>query len=193
MMNPTAPNSDYHISEPASQNRPSARRKRKPLSCTLCRRRKLACDREYPSCSRCRKTGKVGVCSYEDGPVRSNNGNKSEVAVPGQGPSVLKATPVLDNTTLPTALAEYTNIDGGGDAPVIIPSTSAQDRGTWQLTSATISAQRPAIKADVTELMHPHEPPSTEPVIFRGDGYMTQYYGSTNPTSLIAHVGCSCQ
>ena len=61
--------------------------------------------------------------------------------------------------------------------------------GTWQLLGdgpAKVSKQRPAIGADVAS---PGYSRPTETVIFRGENFKTQYYGGSNPTSLIAHVG----
>ncbi|KAJ5885243.1 hypothetical protein N7495_009753 [Penicillium taxi] len=49
-----------------TQNRPRKRRRR-TMACTQCRSRKLKCDREYPSCSRCLKSRTPTECTYEDG------------------------------------------------------------------------------------------------------------------------------
>lgn len=181
------PNSARGMSELTAPSRPIARRKRKPLSCSLCRRRKLACDREYPSCSRCRKTGNSGSCSYEDPPALSRQ-NQRRSDVSGQNRPVLAATPVLGNTA-------SSSIEGyrGNDNNRPIFSDLTEHAGTWQLIGddvdgATTGKERPAIKADVTELTYPSEPKPTEAVVFRGENYRTQYYGSTNPTSLIGHV-----
>ncbi|KAB8263070.1 hypothetical protein BDV32DRAFT_156607 [Aspergillus pseudonomiae] len=181
------PNNSQWMSEPTAPRRPIARRKRRPLSCSLCRRRKLACDREYPSCSRCRKTGNSDSCSYEDAPAPSRNSQRRS-GVPGENRPVLTATPVLGNTTSSASLDGYRA--NGSARPIVQDLT--EHPGTWQLIGgdvdgATTVKDRPAIKADVTELTYPPEPMSTEAVIFRGKNYKTQYYGSTNPTSLIGH------
>jgi hypothetical protein len=57
--------------EPASNtNSPSEtrprKRRRRTVACTQCRTRKLKCDREYPACSRCLKSGIPDRCKYED-------------------------------------------------------------------------------------------------------------------------------
>ncbi|THC98268.1 hypothetical protein EYZ11_002270 [Aspergillus tanneri] len=184
------PANDDQKSELTSQARPIARRKRRPLSCTLCRRRKLACDREYPSCSRCQKCGKGDSCSYEERPA-SPNINKPEPDVSGQTRFVLDPTPLFGNTpTLSAPVGGTTDTDHYNNRPIVVAPT--QNVGTWQLLGnsaswATADGQLPAIKADVAELAHPCEPNPTEAVIFRGENYKTQYYGSTNSTSLIAH------
>lgn len=48
-----------------SETRPRKRRRR-TVACTQCRTRKLKCDREYPACSRCLKSGIPDRCKYED-------------------------------------------------------------------------------------------------------------------------------
>ncbi|CAG7925158.1 unnamed protein product [Penicillium olsonii] len=43
------------------------KRRRRTMACTQCRSRKLKCDREYPTCSRCLKSRTPSKCTYEDG------------------------------------------------------------------------------------------------------------------------------
>ncbi|KAJ5780576.1 hypothetical protein N7457_005736 [Penicillium paradoxum] len=43
------------------------KRRRRTMACTQCRTRKLRCDREYPTCSRCLKSRTPTKCTYEDG------------------------------------------------------------------------------------------------------------------------------
>ncbi|CAN9425947.1 unnamed protein product [Alternaria alternata] len=47
----------------ASQRRTS--KKRKVLSCYACRNRKMKCDRVFPVCGRCQKTGRGHECTYD--------------------------------------------------------------------------------------------------------------------------------
>lgn len=42
-----------------------ASKKRKVLSCYPCRNRKMKCDRVYPVCGRCQKTGRDDQCHYD--------------------------------------------------------------------------------------------------------------------------------
>ena len=44
---------------------PPRKRRRTALSCFNCRRRKLQCDRNVPSCSRCLTTGMSDTCGYD--------------------------------------------------------------------------------------------------------------------------------
>ncbi|KAJ6111408.1 hypothetical protein N7523_007469 [Penicillium sp. IBT 18751x] len=64
---------------------------------------------------------------------------------------------------------------------------ATQSQGTWGLLSDQaandlVTHERPAIKSDTQQLL---EPPQKENVIFRGENFRTQYYGGSNPTSLI--------
>ncbi|EAW13590.1 putative C6 transcription factor [Aspergillus clavatus NRRL 1] len=70
-----------------SSPRSVARRRRPPLSCTVCRRRKLKCDRAFP-CSQCIKSKTPELCVY----VRSQTGHVSGI------PRVEDQDKLLDRT-----------------------------------------------------------------------------------------------
>ncbi|KAJ5111236.1 hypothetical protein N7532_001771 [Penicillium argentinense] len=55
---------EFNSMRPAE--RPKKRRRR-TMACQPCRSRKLRCDREYPTCSRCLKSRAPTNCTYEDG------------------------------------------------------------------------------------------------------------------------------
>ncbi|ODV93956.1 hypothetical protein PACTADRAFT_45969, partial [Pachysolen tannophilus NRRL Y-2460] len=45
------------------------KRKRLPISCTTCRKRKIKCDRQKPLCGACKKNNvPVHLCIYDDSP-----------------------------------------------------------------------------------------------------------------------------
>lgn len=46
----------------------SKRRNRVPISCTICRRRKVKCDKKRPVCTACHRTGVAHLCHYIDPP-----------------------------------------------------------------------------------------------------------------------------
>lgn len=78
----------------AGETRPRKRRRR-TVACTQCRTRKLKCDREYPTCGRCLKSGIPDLCKYEESFVwqqpntvtasttNSNSTSNSTLASPG--------------------------------------------------------------------------------------------------------------
>ena len=43
---------------------PKKKRNRIPLSCTICRKRKVKCDKTRPHCNQCTKTGVAHLCHY---------------------------------------------------------------------------------------------------------------------------------
>jgi hypothetical protein len=169
-----------------------SRRKRKALSCFDCRRRKLGCDREYPSCGRCRKAGQGSSCSYDK---RSLQSRHTEPSGPSSSKHCKNTPQAPSDWSSSTPVAHVRQINRIESRPSTLEAS--QNAGTWQLLGRSSSAtktneRRPAIKADTeTFLASPGELMSNETVIFRGENFRTHYYGGSNPTSLIAHVGCS--
>ncbi|KAJ5947192.1 hypothetical protein N7466_000207 [Penicillium verhagenii] len=184
MLSPN-PRSQSAGSPPAPSN--GAKRKRKVYSCHPCRRRKLRCDRSYPTCSRCQTAGQSNSCSY-DGPPPSKS--VASIAAP-----VAPIVPPPLRTPVPVARANYDDHRQAalGENP-LSDLEVGQNVGTWQLLSeraastADVQIQRPAVKADNEEPAFPgrtHD--SIRNVIFRGENFRTQYYGGSNPASLIGH------
>lgn len=177
-----SPNARARISDSARETPPhEIKRKRKALSCYDCRRRKLRCDREYPSCSRCRKAGHANSCSYDERPLQFEQAESG-------APSSLK-----QSITTPQALSDWSSSKPVSHVRQILqvenrlPTLEAsQTSGTWQGRGEVSTAAR--IRVPSTASSHDHTPPET--VIFRGENFKTQYYGGSNPTSLIAHVRC---
>ncbi|KAJ6093071.1 hypothetical protein N7486_008360 [Penicillium sp. IBT 16267x] len=188
-----SPNAQSHNAglPPGPSN--SAKRKRKGYSCFECRRRKLRCDRNYPTCSRCQKSGQSNSCFY-DGPPPSTSAEP--LAAPGPenaaGPKQLRTAPT------PVARANYEDHRQPGLGSTLLSSLEAdQNAGTWQHLSeraasqAELQIERPAVKADNEEPPLPgrtHD--AIRNVIFRGQNFRTQYYGGSNAASLIGHVRC---
>lgn len=184
---------DHQSATPTAQHSAwIARRRRKPLSCTLCRQRKLSCDRERPACSRCRNAGRGDSCTYGErlpSTTSSKEGSGSGIGEPSR---VEPPSPIRDYR--PSSPPRLSAITDKNRSP-LPASNPTRNNIPWGLSLSDSYAYgivggsaRPAIKADLTKFSHPEEPKSTEAVIFRGKNYTTQYYGSTNPTSLIGHV-----
>jgi hypothetical protein len=178
---------------PRDETSGETRRKRKVLSCHDCRRRKLRCDRRYPSCSRCQKAGKAASCSYDERSVPTaqtdtNNPispqhNKAAGHIPLEWSSFNPGSRALQ-------LARLGERHDMRNAPLEAHQTS----GTWQHIGAVSPGtrpvdQRPAVMVDNKDVLaSSYEILRTETVIFRGGNFKTQYYGGSNPTSIIAHV-----
>lgn len=70
-----------------SAERPKKRRRR-TMACQPCRSRKLRCDREYPTCSRCLKSRTPSKCTYEDGFLWQQPATVGAPISPDQGSTV---------------------------------------------------------------------------------------------------------
>ncbi len=87
-------------------------RKTKPPSCTLCRRRKIKCDRANP-CSHCLRAGAVCVSSVPSGAPRGREGGRRRVD-----------SELLDRIAKLESLVKH--IEGGNTA-LISPVPAATD------------------------------------------------------------------
>ncbi|KAJ5257109.1 hypothetical protein N7478_013213 [Penicillium angulare] len=184
MLSPNAVDRDSNSPPGGAVN--AGKRKRKVYSCHECRRRKLRCDRGYPSCNRCQRTGQADACIYDGPPPKR---------APSETPTRLAArTPVV----MPEASTHEVH------RPRIGPSISAgrlssnleaeRNNGTWQLLSARSAPvfqyenERPHVKDDNEEpVLESNRQDSIRTVIFRGENFRTQYFGGSNPASLIGH------
>jgi hypothetical protein len=198
---------DFHSSE--------RKRRRKALSCYDCRRRKLRCDREYPSCGRCRKAGLAASCIYETGSLepkdyedgeKPNVGGTLPVVAFGTGargqmiPTVPTTQPSIELNTTPgkpflDASSSKLVLQARRIAQLesrLASLEASQPAATWQSFGEITSVTKTSDKANITGsgpfLTSPRGPTQPETILFRGKNYKTQYYGGTNPTSLIAHV-----
>ena len=173
---------------PSQVQQSITRRKRKALSCYDCRRRKLRCDRELPTCGRCSKAGHADTCSYDERSITPKNITS--------GTALLKksySTTHPSTEWSPALSAAHQRLTDGSENRRSTVEAS-QTSGTWKLhgeiSPTNVEAeQRPAIRADAEDLLRfPRPLTPTETIIFRGENFKTQYYGGSNPTSLIAHV-----
>lgn len=64
---------------PVKGDEPDRKRKRKVLSCTSCRKRKVSRNKYLHSCSRCVKAGRAASCVYEDESLPALDTGSNEV------------------------------------------------------------------------------------------------------------------
>lgn len=57
-------NTDNNVGSSSSGAKQKRKRNRVPLSCTICRKRKVKCDKGRPHCQQCIKTGVAHLCHY---------------------------------------------------------------------------------------------------------------------------------
>ncbi|OKL57739.1 hypothetical protein UA08_06921 [Talaromyces atroroseus] len=191
MLSPTAP-SRTSPSPRTSPRLGRGKRQRKTLSCYECRRRKLRCDREEPSCGRCIKAGHPETCSYVYDALAVKHPPALSFAPKQPGARSRDVAPESheNHTSFPQPKVAYQFLDISGEKDGTPSSLqAAQNQGTWQLLGQMSDAeQRPAVKADADDsATYPRELMPKETVIFRGENFRTQYFGGSNATSSIAH------
>lgn len=92
------------------------------MACTQCRSRKLRCDREYPTCTRCLKSRTPTKCTYEDGFLWQQPTTVTEAAFAadrGNGNSVMSLHPRKEQT-------EFINIETPPDSGLGAASTRSE-------------------------------------------------------------------
>ncbi|PVI03787.1 hypothetical protein DM02DRAFT_217857 [Periconia macrospinosa] len=146
-------------------------KKRKVLSCYACRSRKMKCDRVFPVCGRCQKTGRADQCTYdprliEEAPV---NGDGHVESTPTFGPSDQTAI-----TNLPTDTLQW--------------RLRVQERRIQVLEKKLSSVENPKPNLSGVSVLQFHdssleEPQLGEEIMFRGKSFKTQFTGTTSHLS----------
>lgn len=106
------------------------KRRRRTMACTQCRGRKLRCDREYPTCTRCLKSRTPTKCTYEDGFLWQQPATATTAFAADQGSAPL---PRPDHTPV------HTPPDSGFTAPLTRPD---------ELVSSIVPAVDPVSTVD---------------------------------------------
>ncbi|CAD0114800.1 unnamed protein product, partial [Aureobasidium uvarum] len=157
-----------HERSPDGELGPDRKRRRKVLSCTDCRRRKVQCDRALPVCGRCEKAGKP--CSYEDdSPSQHASIGQSSSFIPRQQ-SVTVSRDVWDD---------------------LFNRLLHQERVIERLQTAYASPATPATVSIATPYGHgavetpggTSDSAAKERILFRGKGFKTTFYGPSDPRS----------
>ncbi|KAF2266273.1 hypothetical protein CC78DRAFT_491947 [Lojkania enalia] len=156
-------------------------KKRKVLSCYACRNRKMKCDRVYPVCGRCQRTGRADQCTYDPRLLEDLPMNGDGHVEAGVGVAFAVQSEHGRNETL----------SGSIQADSLTWTLRAQERRLELLErklAKSDGSQDPFSNApshmpdfDWQEA----EPKISEAIMFRGKGFKTQFYGSTSPLSII--------
>jgi hypothetical protein len=152
-----------------------ASKKRKVLSCYACRNRKMKCDRVYPVCGRCQKTGRADQCTY-DPRLLGDHGDINTFQIDGHNASVTR-----DNH----GTGEHGSASSSFDA--LHWKARAQERRIEEL-ERQLAAKDNSNPPSQFKNFHPSEPENQEEMMFRGKGFKTQFHGSTSVMSTIAQV-----
>ncbi|EUC43435.1 hypothetical protein COCMIDRAFT_7129 [Bipolaris oryzae ATCC 44560] len=149
-----------------SQQRTS--KKRKVLSCYACRGRKMKCDRVFPVCGRCQKTGRRHECTYDPRLLEESNVNV--------------ATRAGDATS--TLLAERpANIDHSTDTCDILQRKVRAQQERIALLEQQLAGRQTKHKSQYHDVL-PEEPTFTEEILLKGKGFKTQFHGVTSVMSI---------
>lgn len=156
----------------SSTYRTGIRRKRQILSCLECKRRKIKCDRQVPTCGKCREVGHADQCKYDE---RSAN---SKSAVSG---NISPRTSIYKTQTpLPTSLS--TSIAGNHAGDLV--------RGTKQHTNiscATLPARADSPGA-ASPVLNAENPDWHQPLL-HGVRFETQFHGLSHSVGSVAYFG----
>jgi hypothetical protein len=145
-------------------------KKRKVLSCYACRNRKMKCDRIYPVCGRCQKTGRGDQCTYDPRLLKDlTESNAIHTNAPNFAPSERNAH---DD---PVASASL-------DA--LRTRARAQERRIRELEHS-LAAQRSHNNPSQRRHVQPQEPEFAEEMMFRAKGFKTAFHGSSSVMSTI--------
>jgi hypothetical protein len=161
-------------------------KKRKVLSCYACRSRKMKCDRVYPVCGRCQKTGRTDQCSYdprllEEAQVQhglplTTNGNNTMFSIHD------------------SSVNEQYAKENSSDA--LRWKLRIQERRI-EVLEKKLAAASNGSNASPSQLrdLPTKEPDIAEEMMFRGKGFKTQFHGTSSVMSMISQVrhkhGCS--
>jgi hypothetical protein len=154
-------------------------KKRKVLSCYACRSRKMKCDRVYPVCGRCQKTGRADQCSYDPrlleeaqvqpGQPLTTNGNNTMFNVHHSGASDDHANP--------------------NSSDALHWKMRMQERRI-EMLEKKLAATSNCNNHSPSQLrdLHHKENEIAEEMMFRGKGFKTQFHGTSSVMSVISQV-----
>jgi len=165
-------NSPEHEGSPGGKR---TSKKRKVLSCYACRNRKMKCDRVYPVCGRCQKTGRADQCTYDPRLLEDVTGNNG-VHMDGHTTTL---------THRENATQDYAH--GGPSVEALRWKTRAQETRIEELERKLAARENNSNPSHFNN-GNPAEPDIKEEKMFRGKGFKTQFHGSTSVMSSIAQV-----
>ena len=162
--------------------RPS--KKRKVLSCYACRNRKMKCDRLYPVCSRCQKSGRPDQCTYDPRLLEEIQGNGEHGIANGASTSGFTSLEHRNNGFASVNSASTEGVEW--KLRLQERRLDALERKLAEKNDEELSLFNPAmhrIRFDIDDA-----PVTGEQMMFRGKVFKTHFYGSTSPFALISQV-----
>ena len=161
-----------------------ASKKRKVLSCYACRNRKMKCDRIYPVCGRCQRTGRADQCTYDprlldDLTLNGDGHGEGGVAVFPPSENAVDGEPLSSNISTDSLTWRFRMQER---------RLEAMERRLERINNAN----NPSYETPPSHLesfdVREQEPVLKEDMVFRGKGFKTQFYGSTSVLSVLTQV-----
>lgn len=193
-------------STPEKSRNEDRKRKRDVLSCLECRRRKLKCSRDFPACNRCVKGGNASSCTYKSFHGATTNDHQDEPDASAEEDSRVEKRP-RGLCNLDTSNARVsTGVEVSGNFIQPTPGSIAQENAIKRLENRLASLEALLTQSSTAGKPRNEERPldqtmrstaregvpnQLETLLFKGGGVRTQFYGASNPTSLLAHVSSS--
>ncbi|RAH63722.1 Zn(II)2Cys6 transcription factor, partial [Aspergillus aculeatinus CBS 121060] len=126
---------------------PARRRRRPAVSCSLCRRRKIKCDRQAP-CSHCTRSGNQATCEYDN----------SDVSRPSQ-----PALGVTPTRPAPYAIPTEGSSHNGHTAPDTIPNGGTSHTSRTESSVPSLhSAAHTTASTEASTVASPQSDPNVE-------------------------------
>lgn len=181
---------------------PASKRRRIAFSCLDCRRRKLKCDRLFPSCTRCQKGGHPESCTYDNEAVElattqsSGEKNRTRDFPTANGHGAPRTIPRLPSVARSFAADEGEEAYPRPHSEDTTTRLYAQEERIRQLECRIIGLEKATHGARIPELtqaelsIHSNRMAAAdkETMIFRGKHFKTQFYGASHHTSYLSHV-----
>lgn len=184
----TAERTENNTQQPTDHpENPRPHKKRKTLSCFPCRDRKMKCDRVYPVCTRCRKTGRPELCTYDPRLLHEPHAAQH-----------LPHSNLMQHSRKNQAAGRTTNRMHATSARPTQKLDPRAYRKSMELSSSLPVPDRPR-PANVPSLASPSEPVSgayheegdrrlIEDISFRGKGFKSVFAGSTSVYAIMSKV-----
>ena len=160
--------------------RPTKRR-RKILACLDCRKRKVQCDRKYPVCTRCEKSGRTELCTYGEDGAASFEVHEETIESAVQQRATTRMSPsvqgIVDCDSVTVSKDVWNDLLG---------RLLRQERTIVQLQDhdRTPTRYAPRLVTPRSTERAVECPHIAESIMFRRKAFHTQFYGQTDTRKL---------
>ncbi|KAB8349836.1 hypothetical protein FH972_023849 [Carpinus fangiana] len=161
------------------------RRRRLVLSCLVCKKRKVKCDRRLPACTKCAEAGHPTQCKYDERIVAPGDGSemRSDSPAGSSSPILQRGSDARSDSgghdDLTDGIRESQRIIGLERHVADLEAKLKQALDQPNTPSSTLSEAEPASPDWVSTN-------TTRPLI-QGASFKTQFYGASHSVGMIAY------